>query len=205
MKNPKFHILILFTILCFKLNAGCCLKINLLKLNDPLGNAIGFSSGTATFMTLSYNSSDTLAVWAYACACSASITKIFFNDSLIPLTSKLPCKPGKYRIWAGGLSVGGMMCEFVIVPKIVSVAENKLNSSEISIHPNPSHETVFISSGSLEIKQIRVFNFGSQLIETVLVQGNNAFLCLTNYTPGLYYIEVRTITNKVIIKKLMVQ
>ncbi len=87
---------------------------------------------------------------------------------------------------------------------IATVGIADLNTSGISIYPNPSATGMFeISAGNADKKVVTVFNIvGEQLMEKEF-SSSRSVIDLSNYTAGLYFVSIVS-DNKKIVKQVTI-
>ena len=80
--------------------------------------------------------------------------------------------------------------------KIKAVSQQILNSSEvtISLWPNPTNGKIYIRCENSRVQNIRIYDATGQLID--LKEGNAITMNdLSDYTPGVYYVEIKHSTG----------
>ncbi len=91
------------------------------------------------------------------------------------------------------------------VDNTVSTTEISYNSGELSIYPNPTHNTVNIKSKIDGINLIEVYNLnGQRIISNNSTQSSYAKLDVSNFRRGIYIVKVWT-NDKVLTEKIVIQ
>lgn len=85
----------------------------------------------------------------------------------------------------------------------VDITENS-NETEISIYPNPATDGLFISSKKQLIISLRVLNLLGEEIINQTINTNDKFIDISNYSKGIYFVEVKT-EAELVRKKLVKQ
>jgi hypothetical protein len=67
----------------------------------------------------------------------------------------------------------------------------ELNSSGISVYPNPVNNKLIISSENKEIGQVKIFDIVGKLIKYELLSGIKAEIDVLDLKAGLYFLELR--------------
>jgi len=71
------------------------------------------------------------------------------------------------------------------------VGINKDNSvSEVNVYPNPANNVLNITAQNIET--LKVLNIAGQVIDNQVVNNNNAEINVSNYSAGIYFVQVRT-------------
>ena len=93
--------------------------------------------------------------------------------------------------------------ESVIATTYVVVNELK-SDNNINIHPNPAKETIKLSAVSCQLSAVKIYNSLGILVEEITVSSNEMEIDVSNYNPGLYFINIecndKTISKKVVIE-----
>ena len=88
-----------------------------------------------------------------------------------------------------------------VYSRVINVRDGLQTSSselgknlDILVYPNPSQNgTIYIESGSLEMKQIRLFNLSGMLLLDKQVNGlNNYRIDQQDNPPGVYFLQINT-------------
>jgi hypothetical protein len=82
--------------------------------------------------------------------------------------------------------------------------EKKVNQ-EFLMFPNPAQYHVTLFNESDEIKNLKIYDLTGKLIHSIEINNTKADLPLENYPKGLYLVNVATLSDKIIIKKLIIQ
>jgi hypothetical protein len=201
MKKIILFLLVLI-FLDVSLHAGCGLSVKVsIGLNYPV--KIEVYDTTTTFTV---NPIYALNLKAYGGACSAFLGEIYRNDTLVPLDSYITCKPGRYRVTASSYYVGGGTFIFKIFNDLgVGIDESDRLNKSLAITPNPAVENVTINLPDEYLKYISISSSSGASIGKYNVEGSTITVPLNNLPRGIYFVQVATVTNKIAIKKLVVQ
>ena len=160
---------------------------------------IGIDSGTTTDVDfMNPDSGDLLGGTTYG---TASIG----NDILVAMGNlggaegfTPPLASGTYTIWlnqTGGLSESNLN---FVVDETLSLEDNVLDQTNISISPNPA-QNYFTANSSENIEEITLFDILGKKIKSV---SNTTTVNISNLTNGIYLANIQTasgtITKKVI-------
>ena len=96
--------------------------------------------------------------------------------------------PGTYSVIL--TSCNGNCCDdtSMLIGVVSGITELDLNKS-ISIYPNPTNNTLFITSTSQQLQTLAVYNLSGQKL---LEQSFTPQIDVTNLTNGVYFIEVKS-------------
>ena len=91
------------------------------------------------------------------------------------------------------------------VSKISAIASvvNETNISELSIFPNPSNNTFYLSSESEIIEKVKIYNKLGALIYSANIMDYQYYIDISSFPEGLYYLDIKfsdtSIGKKIII------
>lgn len=88
----------------------------------------------------------------------------------------------------------------VIATHGLSVTENK--DTNIAIYPNPARDFVKLSANSYQLSAVRIYNYLGILVEEIEVNSSDIEINVSDYSNGIYFIEVQT-ENGNIVKKII--
>ncbi|WP_026452457.1 T9SS type A sorting domain-containing protein [Aequorivita capsosiphonis] len=89
-------------------------------------------------------------------------------------------------------------------PNILGVTDNEINSSLVQLYPNPTHTDLKIESISKKISAYRVYNVsGALLQEFTSVNTNISVLNISNYSHGMYFLEINFEDGSSVSKKII--
>ncbi len=214
MKKLKIYVLALFFFSFLKINAGCQPKIYVYK--NSCGSLIHTLYGdypNSTIPTRELYPIDSIIFRGFDGCNGGEIKSIFFNDTLIASSIsyfscvKFLAKPGKYIIFSSTVNGPLMQATLILTNALlhVGVAE-KINANQfISLFPNPSKESITINSFEDNLKTVAIYNVNSELIEFIETDSKRITIPLSQYPHGIYIVKVATLSNKIAIKKLIVQ
>lgn len=101
--------------------------------------------------------------------------------------------------WRASIDLKTMFCN-----SVTNDSKPITNNSIVEIFPNPSKGYFYIKMNHNEIKNIQIFNLEGKIININLTQRNALYtINLLNYPSGIYLIRMITITNDILIKKLI--
>ncbi len=117
---------------------------------------------------------------------------------------KLLAKPGTYSIF--GMSSTGVnsSIRFTFILNPVGIPNFSPEEENITVFPNPVKSELNILSKTSPIKNITVFNSFGHEIESFRINDFNFKVETNNYSPGIYLIQLATLSDKIIIKKIVV-
>lgn len=78
----------------------------------------------------------------------------------------------------------------IVIDESVGVKENS-NTQELSIHPNPAKDVIYIKSNQ-EIKNIIIYNAIGQMLLNKNVKNNFLKLEISDFEKGMHYIRIET-------------
>jgi PKD repeat protein len=112
--------------------------------------------------------------------------------------------PGTYEVTLTASNSNGastnVSTETIIVNSTVGIMGN--SSAEIAIYPNPVDNVLFISSINQNIKGIRVVSILGSEIETEFNR-NNRSISVTHLEPGIYFLNIITDDEQVIVSRFV--
>lgn len=155
-------------------------------LNDTLCSTDGSISLTAT---------DTTGTWTSSCGTCLDSNGVF-NAGLANI--------GTNAIY---YSVGDSLCSYqdsltIVVDQCAGITEN--HREVVSVYPNPATTSVTVLTESL-IEDVRIVDLHGRLHGNItMVKTPKSIIDLTEYTRGVYFVEVTTNTG-VFVKKLIVK
>lgn len=88
-----------------------------------------------------------------------------------------------------------------------SFSKTEQNKPEVKIYPNPCKDSkVTIELNNQELSEIKITNIaGKQMyLKKLAVPESKKQIQLQNFPDGLYLVQIKTIENKLIAKKLLV-
>lgn len=86
-------------------------------------------------------------------------------------------------------------------------SEEEIVKSELKLYPNPcKNSKLTVDFGSKEIKEIRLTNItGKQvLLKKFSMPTYKTHIQLNNIPNGIYLVQIKSVENKMVVKKLMV-
>jgi hypothetical protein len=117
---------------------------------------------------------------------------------------KLPEKGGLYEaICSSWLEKFHYLFMIQISP--VGIATLTQNNLSVQIFPNPAKDFIQVSNSSENIKSIKIKELSGRLLYANSFNQSTIELPIENYPPGIYFVEVTTLADKVEIKKLVVK
>jgi len=192
-----------------KIKAGCALGTSLEnitlgwkhKFNTPFG---GFEH------PLYFNSNDVLVLRPLGQGCSAVFLDfVSFNDTIIVRQTKefkFFAKAGKYSARTSTGVVPYVEVTFTITNSFgvgITESENLINS--INVFPNPCKGQLNIFTEKEIITTAQIYSLNSELITNTEINNNSASIPIDNIPQGIYILKIATLSNKVLIKKLIVR
>jgi len=113
--------------------------------------------------------------------------------------------PGKYSISGWNSNFNPIGVGFTLILDAVGINEiSKIGDKSVSFFPNPATNELNIISKNSQIKNIRIYTATGQEIESLNLMSSELKIPLNNYPPGIYFIHVATLNDKVLIKKITV-
>ncbi len=102
----------------------------------------------------------------------------------------------------GHFNEGYLVLELTGITSVVSKTED----TSLKIYPNPANDYITIESNGVNIKVIELIDITGKIVNAYsgLVEYNNR-INVSNLSKGLYFLKVRTIDNKVIVKKVIIK
>jgi len=83
----------------------------------------------------------------------------------------------------------------------VEVIDLNRPNNFVNIYPNPASKQIVVEGSEEEISTIKIYNVLSKELsdQAVITKENDQriIINLENFSPGLYYIKTKTVTNKV--------
>ena len=70
--------------------------------------------------------------------------------------------------------------------------------THLQVYPNPTDTVLYIKG--IEVQNIKVINANGK---TVLEQKNGNAILINDFASGLYFIKIKTVTNKTVTKKFI--
>ncbi len=101
----------------------------------------------------------------------------------------------KYKGWI--MRVGANGC---LNPDCISSTKEIEDNSEFIVYPNPTSELLNITNSN-QISCYQIFQFDGKLVE----RGNTFPINLSEYSNGLYFLQINTKSNQVINHKIIIQ
>ena len=74
--------------------------------------------------------------------------------------------------------------------------------SRISISPNPARDYIKLSANSYQLSAVRVYNYLGILVEEIEVNSSDIEINVSDYSNGVYFIEIQT-ENGNVVKKIV--
>lgn len=200
----------LFQLVAFHLSAGCEPRLAISKIYPSYKSIASIPGYSHRTFTIALNPTDSICVEATSNqgnmgSCRGKIEQIYYNDSLLPPTTTLICRPGVYKICGSNTA-----CTFTIFnsldiilhkPDIILFKE----AASINLFPNPAHERITINSNSKEIiKSVSFYDLGLRLIKEIELNGSFLELPLNDFPQGVYFVFISTIDDKKFIRKLVI-
>jgi|GEM_PF-4992060 len=156
---------------------------------------------------------DSMVVYLKAGSCILSFTSIkidgqpanyIYKSGTYSGEIRLLSAPGKYEIRAVvDNHPNGLNFTLILDPVGLAKLSNE-SEDEVSVFPNPASKELNILSKTLELKNVRIYSSLGREIEPFDAMGSEIQIPLNSYSPGIYFIHVATLNNKVIIKKISV-
>lgn len=94
-----------------------------------------------------------------------------------------------------------------VTAKVAPASIKDIDESSISIFPNPAHESIRVSSSSVNLKNsdlILVNTLGQTILHTT-VTNSDIQLNVGTYPKGIYFLKIKTSSNQQIVKRVVVE
>lgn len=126
------------------------------------------------------------------------------SGSVFNYKVKLLAKPGTYNIFAMSNTGVNSYITFTMIFNPVGVANFLLEGEPVSVFPNPVKNELNILSKTSTIENITIYDSFGQEIEHFRINDFNFKVQTHNYSPGIYFIQVATLSDEIVIKKIVV-
>lgn len=143
---------------------------------------------------------------------SQFVSNIGLNDSiLIPLSDSILQQNG-YRIggnivvvWPiadGLLTIDTFTAAIYVVPLPTGIGENEALHKQFILYPNPTTNSISIKNNSTNnnVKHVRIFGIDGSLQYQSNYTSN---INITNFSTGIYFLEIELDSNKVLTYKIV--
>lgn len=207
----------LFLLHSFYITAGCG------GLNCNTSNGIRLSHWGKSnpsypdVMIVSVNKIDTMELTIYTTNSCCGLGPVALFHAGAPLTNtilvqssyclekiKLLSSPGEYKISSSN-GTNYVSYSFSIHLNPVGIDEiSYVEPSDFSVFPNPAKEEITLISSHDNLKQIRLLDGCGKQLSCFVVDINNYTISLLAYPPGIYFIQVATMADKIAIRKIIV-
>jgi hypothetical protein len=84
----------------------------------------------------------------------------------------------------------------------VSIEENE--TENIKVYPNPAEDFVELSALSGQLSAVKIYNCLGMMVEKIEVNADEVEIKVTDYKPGVYFINIET-NNSSVTKKIIVR
>ena len=143
---------------------------------------------------------------------SAKIIGILFNGASICNSTiysiKLKNNPGQYDVkisyMIGAITYTPTLSYYISDQTAVGIAESGDINSGLVLFPNPASSSVRIESMAA-FKSVSIFDATGRQLNVVPANGSELIIPLDHYPQGIYFVQVATEAEKVVIKKLVVE
>lgn len=224
MRTLKITSFLVVLFIYNNLNAGCTAP------SLFTNNSIGYYNGsTLPHQAVSVTESAFFSIYLQASNCSATLTKtrVFYNNILVDsfmnsvrtLSLTIPQKPGRYSISSivyctqTGIYNRNYIWSFDLYQKPIEIVNTiatgvhqipKLNP-DLLLYPNPATNNITLLNETEEIKKATIYNSSGQMVQSIDALSTKIEIPLENYPSGIYFINVATLSDKILIKKFIVQ
>jgi PKD repeat protein len=182
--------------------------IHIIENSAPVATAI-FNANTTNideFESVNFTDASTPCPTAWNWSVNPTIGWNFSNGTTA--TSQNPTitfdTPGTYEVSLVASNSNGnsinQSTETIVVNSSVGVATN--NKGNISIHPNPVEDLVYIGLNQLKIKSIKIASVLGAQVDADLDKSSNT-IAVAHLNPGTYFLSVTTDNDDVIITRFI--
>jgi len=182
--------------------------IHIIENSAPVATAI-FNANTTNideFESVNFTDASTPCPTAWNWSVNPIIGWNFSNGTTA--TSQNPTitfdTPGTYEVSLVASNSNGnsinQSTETIVVNSSVGVATN--NKGNISIHPNPVEDLVYIGLNQLKIKSIKIASVLGAQVDADLDKSSNT-IAVAHLNPGTYFLSVTTDNDDVIITRFI--
>ena len=84
----------------------------------------------------------------------------------------------------------------------VSIQETMSEDGNVEIYPNPARDYIKLSSNNCQLSAVRVYNYLGILVEEIEVNSSDIEINVSDYSNGVYFIEIQT-ENGNVVKKIV--
>jgi hypothetical protein len=94
-----------------------------------------------------------------------------------------------------------------VTAKVSPAGIDDIDESSISVFPNPAHESIRVSSSSVNLKNsdvILVNTLGQTILNTT-VTNSDIQLNVSMYPKGIYFLKIKTSSNQQIVKRVVIE
>ena len=84
----------------------------------------------------------------------------------------------------------------------VSIQETMSKDGNVEVYPNPARDYIKLSANNYQLSAVRIYNYLGILIEEIEVNSSDIEINVSDYSNGVYFIEVQT-ENGNIVKKII--
>jgi hypothetical protein len=125
----------------------------------------------------------------------------------VPTSATYPKKfrqrPGVYKVTCQSM-IYSESFTFTLVENPVGIMTFAPSSVDLKLFPNPVQEQLNLICEPDGIKNISVFNELGQLIEYIEIDALNTEINMEAYPSGIYFIQVATLSNQIVRRKITV-
>lgn len=82
-------------------------------------------------------------------------------------------------------------------------AVNNINSTEMSIYPNPASENTTVEWGGIDVELIQLYNVQGQVLQTIEIDSNINMIQINSVPSGEYFVRLSKSNGEQLIKKLI--
>ena len=186
---------------------------------------LDFHGQTESCVVRNSNSSFAVGVSGnFYCGYMISKVRMYYNDSLVfyrpdsvfSQSASLPELPGHYKVTCNFWTGYFCLWEFDLLPKpqtpdtaasttqTTSVLSIPISNPEFLFYPNPATNEITLVNETDKINSVSFYNSSGKFLDKYHITKSKATIPLNNYPPGIYFIHVATLSDKIIIKKITV-
>jgi len=155
-------------------------------------------------MTLSLSASSCMYINVYSITVNGEPKPYVINYySIGPRVIKMLSYPGHYVLnTSAGSKPATLWFDLILNP--VGLIQENMESSGITLFPNPTDNEISINSLNEELESVTICAVTGKNLKTLPLCGRNSVLSIESLQPGLYYLYVATKSKRITIRKLTI-
>ena len=221
MRNLFCILIITFGLKSYSGCGGLYLRVN------TIDGITYYNTGTyGSIMSTTVSGVDSLEIKVYSlgqwhCTLAQDLFILRDSDTLIKIPSfyatntifKVLGLPGRYKVtcnWVYNAILFPHVWEFDLIytpSDTLATAIPVVTASDLNFffYPNPATDVLFIESAAEPIKELQVFTSTGKLYFSQAANSSNMSIPVESWPRGIYLVKVATLSEKVTMKKLLLE